>query len=696
MRKHICITAIILIGLDLSTAAHQQNDTIDTQQLKEVIVEGRMQSTSATKSTYIPTRRQKNSAQTAPELLNHMAIPQLGLVSGNNVTTTSGQGVDLFIDYVPASEQDLNGLRMNDVNRVEYYDYPQDPRFQGKPHVINFIMQKYEYGGYVKMYGNDFLIANTGQLNLFSKFQYKKMTYDIAVGAWYSNNDHMGDATTEQYRLPQKDGSIIKFNRIFSPTDTKSRQRSLWPTFKAMYNTDRITMVNTIGANFFFSPKQNSGGTVLYIPTDFPSTSYINHQNSRTNSITYSGYWNFILPHGNSINFNPYYSYSHTRQHSLYSETNKASFKNNAVDDSHRATSSLRFIHDFGNLGNLSTICNLYYHANRTHYSGTSNTLDHLTTFRIGPGMFYNYKNDTFNGLLGGGFNYDHSRYNNEKEHSIQPWIDASIQYSFNNKNSFNTEFHYSTWNPASSYRSTAMIMSNPLLSYTGNPDLKPYRNYDLTLRYVWMPDNKWNMAVFGTGWIVKDRFAYVYEPSSTGIIRTIRQDIGNYIQWYYGVTGTVRLLKNSLMVNGQISHRIVRNGMPYDWTKHGILWYIQSFYYLKGWNFGIQYQSPQEYCDGYMTGAWTKTKSAYTAIIGWGNSDWNIQGKITNPFRWNWRAGSSEMKSHSYDVVKTFYNTSYHCYILVSATYTFGFGRKIQRGNEASQQMGTSSSILN
>lgn len=63
--------------------------------------------------------------------------------------------------------------------------------------------------------------------------------------------------------------------------------------------------------------------------------------------------------------------------------------------------------------------------------------------------------------------------------------------------------------------------------------------------------------------------------------------------------------------------------------------------------------------------------------------------------FRWNWNAGTSETTSQSYDVSKTFYNVSYHCYVLVSATYTFGFGKKIQRGNEASQQMGTSSSIL-
>ena len=52
-------------------------------------------------------------------------------------------------------------------------------------------------------------------------------------------------------------------------------------------------------------------------------------------------------------------------------------------------------------------------------------------------------------------------------------------------------------------------------------------------------------------------------------------------------------------------------------------------------------------------------------------------------------------MKSANYDVSKILYNTGNHCFVLVSATYTLGFGKKIQRGNEASQQMGTASSIL-
>lgn len=688
---------LICLGISVSASAQSaEGDTIKTRELDEVVVESRLQHTSATVSTYVPTKRQKNAAQTGPELLNHMAIPQLGLVSGNTVTTSSGQGVDVYIDYVPASEQDLCGMRMDDVKKVEYYDFPQDPRFQGSAHVVNFVMQKYEYGGYIKAYANEFFISNSGQLNLYSKVQYKKMTYDVAVGSWYTHNDHMGSAMTETYRLPQPDGTVKRFRRVSDPTATKVRQHSLWPTFKAMYNTDKVTMVNTVGANFFFSPKEYSAGTVRYFPADFPSAEYTDSRDSRTNSITWSGYWNFILPGGNSLNFNPYYSYSHTNQHSLYSETSGSSFANGATDDSHRATASLRFVHDFGKWGNITAICNGYYQANRTRYYGTSDASDRLDTYRIGPGLMYNYRNDKLNGLIGCGFNYDHSVLGGMAEHSTQPWMDASIQYAFDSRNSVSADFHHNTWTLASSYRSSAVVQSNPLFSYTGNPDVNPYKSYDISLRYVWMPDSRWNVSVFGNSTIIDDRYAYVYEASADGILRTIRQEgMGGYSHWLYGVNGTVRLLGNILVINGQVAHRIVDNGTPFGWKRQRVLWYLQAFCYVGRWNFGLQYQSPQEYCDGYVSGEWMKEKSAYTAIVGWGNSSWNLQGRITNPFRWNWRAGSSEILNPAYDVTKTFYNTGSHCFILISATYTFGFGKKIQRGNEASQQMGTSSSIL-
>ena len=113
------------------------NDSLSIQ-LKEVVVEADQQNISASVSTYFPTLKQKNASQSGIDLLNRMAIPQLALGAGTKINTVSSKPVGVFIDWLPASTDDLKNMRTTDVKKVEYYDYPSDPRFLGNAHVVNF------------------------------------------------------------------------------------------------------------------------------------------------------------------------------------------------------------------------------------------------------------------------------------------------------------------------------------------------------------------------------------------------------------------------------------------------------------------------------------------------------------------------------------------------------------------------------
>lgn len=254
--KRILTIMFALIQAIAVCAQTESTDSVISSELDEVIVEGQMQRTSAKVSTYIPTGKEKNASLNGIDLLNRMAIPQLHLSPGNDssVQTVSGQEVDIFIDYLPASSQDLSGMRMSDVKKVEYLDYPTDPRFRGKAHVVNFIMHKYEYGGYFKAATDNFLIANSYNLNLFTKIQYRRMTYDVALGGYYSNNSHTYSNTNASYRLTQPDGSLREIDRISTTDNSSLIRKYLWPTFRALYQTDRISLRNTIGTNFDHYP----------------------------------------------------------------------------------------------------------------------------------------------------------------------------------------------------------------------------------------------------------------------------------------------------------------------------------------------------------------------------------------------------------------------------------------------------------
>ena len=691
--KSISFPAVFVCALPLM-AQVETTDSVRTIKLEEVMVEANTQILSASVSTYYPTSKQKNASQNGIELLNRMAIPQLALGTGTSLNTVGNMPVEVFIDWLPATADDLKNMRTADVKKVEYYDYPSDPRFLGNAHVVNFIMKKYEYGGYVKILGSERFIANDGQLNLFGKFQLKKFTFDLGLGASYSKSAHDFTENIETYRLPQKDGYENTIIRTESVVAADRQNRLFWPTLKAVYNTDKTTISNIIGAAFENTPVNNIRGNVGISPDIVDLIGFDKTGSMRQHSLSYSGNWNFILGQGNTINFNPVYSYTHSRQSSLYRE-GSAEFPNYAEDDSHSARARLQFSHSFGNSGGLNIFCQGLFYRSSTKYSGTSDMQDRLTTYRVGPGVGYSLSREKYYIYLGIGFNYDNSKYGKTVEHSTQPWGDASVQYSFNNRNHISAAFHYMTSVPLSSYRSEAVIQSNPLFCYTGNPALKPYKSFDYGVTYTCTPNNRFSFSVYANAWTVRDRYAFVYTPFSTGILRTIEQPMGGFTSLTAGAYGRVKLLQNRLQIAGQIDVPFCHNGRPFNSDKVNVNYILQAYWYFGAWNIGAQYISNQYNPGDAVNGLWTKHKEVYSVSVGWGNSSWNVLTQIANPFTWSWINLTNNMSSEYFDCKQIEYGTNSHCYIKLSVSYTIGFGKKIERGNEISRQKGAGSAIL-
>ena len=181
----IIISIFISTIATISVYAQESVDTLKTRELSEVVVQAQMQRTSPTSTTYTPTGKQKNASQNAIDLLRQMAIPQIQINPVSEaVTDNAGGEVAIFINFLEASKEEMEGLRTSDVKKVEYLEFPTDPRFRGAQRVINIIVQEYAYGGYTKLTTNEnFLVGFSSRNNIFSKFSYKKMTYDLYVGA---------------------------------------------------------------------------------------------------------------------------------------------------------------------------------------------------------------------------------------------------------------------------------------------------------------------------------------------------------------------------------------------------------------------------------------------------------------------------------------------------------------------------------
>ena len=114
------IFTLLFLCISTINGVCQTPDSISAVELDVVVVTANMQRTNATTSTYTPTTRQKSSAQNAIDLLRQLAIPQINInLVDNAITTPSGRNVAVYINYIPASAEEIEGIMTSDVRRVE-------------------------------------------------------------------------------------------------------------------------------------------------------------------------------------------------------------------------------------------------------------------------------------------------------------------------------------------------------------------------------------------------------------------------------------------------------------------------------------------------------------------------------------------------------------------------------------------------
>lgn len=90
-----------------------------------------------------------------------------------------------------------------------------------------------------------------------------------------------------------------------------------------------------------------------------------------------------------------------------------------------------------------------------------------------------------------------------------------------------------------------------------------------------------------------------------------------------------------------------------------------------------------------------SRTRGSHRITAGWSNSDWNIRIMAVDFLNKGWETDLFTTDSPYYSEVRRAFGTSSHPRINLTATYTFGYGKKVQRRNEVGQQEGAASAIL-
>jgi len=695
MLKYIVTTVIILIAT--SAFAQEATDSIKAQELNEVVVEATMQRTSTTTTTYIPTSRQKNASQNAIDLLRQMAIPQIKINPVSEaVTDNAGVEVAIFINYFVASKEEMEGLRTQEVKKVEYLEFPTDPRFRGAQRVINIIVQEYAYGGYTKLTTNEnFLVGFSSRNNIFSKFSYKKMTYDLYVGANNWNNHHIGNNINGIYSLTDAEGKEYQLTRTETLEGSHYKQNEYPVAFRATYAAEKIQIRNTLSFTHSSIPVYEQRGNLTYQPANEQDYTFNRSNPNRNNSLAYQGSFFFSLPNQFSIDFSPRFNFTHNNDYLLYSTSNTPEIIRNARENVYNYRVDAYLEKSIGKKHTALLGVNGGDNINRLRYSGSNSYYDRFHNAFFAGLLGYQLASRHLRLYADIGVYWSLSDINGVKYTDTYPFVHANLMYSPNSKNSFSAFLQFANATPGINQKSSDVLRDNEYMFVTGNPLLENSRNLMFNLSYTWMPANALSLNAFGNFNSFFNRQMTTYELYNEGnaLIRNY-QNSGNFINGKIGVAANWKLLNEKLQLYASPKQTFYKSTGTYSKSYNPFNVTVQATYYLNSIYFQAYYQSPDKQMFSSSPQIY-KGRNFHSLTVGWANSDWNIRVMAANFLNKGWLGADIITETPLYTEYKENIGTSSHPRINVTVTYSFSYGKKVQRGNEIGEQSGTAKSAI-
>ncbi len=690
--RHIIALSIVVISSAVTLDAQEKNDTV-AKDLQEVTVEGDMQKIDATTATYYPTAKVKKASNNAIDLLYRMAISQLRVdPQGTSVKTSTGEQVTVFLNYLRATDADIYGLRSADVLKVEYLDFPTDPRFQGARHVVNIILRKYIYGGYTKLSEDVTTVTDmTSRGSLYSKFAYKRMLYDVYAGPQYRTYDHDGTLEKSVFHLADR---TIERNQ-----DHLVGEKNIFEipvSFRAIYEKPGMQIANTFGVGVFDIMKGIDRGSLGYTP-DINATEYSYERTtpSTSRSCSWNGGYYFIFPKNLSLYVIPGFAYTHTNAHNTYTTTIPGvdPVVNDHSEDAYYTSLSANLYKTFNNRHSIVANLSGYITGNSIDYTGSSPSHNDYSSSTLQGMISYNFNhNNIFSGsLMLSGVAF-HTKMNGKSESTYYPTIYLSAAWSPSRKSRFSFSANLYSTAAAGANLSPNVIQTNEILYRMGNPELKSYRTFNSNLSYTYFASNSLDLQAYAGYNGYYDRTVQTFAPYKDGrCVIESEMNSGDFNRFSAGVNLTARLFSNSLILQASPGLTYQSSSGYYDLSLTRFEWGLNAQYYFGSFNISAYY-NPSGHLIEVYNGAHNRNAESYGIKGGWANNSWNISLRAHNFFRTGYIGQWTDLVTPVYERHTDIISGGMHASLDISVTYTIGYGKKVGRGNEIGAQGGAGS----
>lgn len=662
---------------------------IDTINLKEVTVQSKDIRIDSGKIIITPSSSAKKLAKDMKSLVEITNSGLFTIVDGK--ITVNGQPVTLAINGETVDQIDEKTFWAKNVLRLEYIENPDDQALSGQQRVLNFVMKEYLVGGLTRLDGSQY-IPNNGDYFVSSKLVYKPITLNAFGQYDYSNLKNEGYDIAEEYRDVWYSGE--KYPEIFQNDEMTTHRKSHNYSFGLNLRQKGSKFSSVHSASFYTSHnKNNIYGETSIMPGLIGGDSQRTCSDSKNKGFTIKGEYKF-LP---SKKFGVFVDWNISRNFNNSDQLYDIPEYSEIVTDISERTFGAFFKARVAFKPHKNSLINLSvsekYSKFKADYSG--NTISsQLQKYYITDltGSFTWFPNSNFDLRLAPTVSILKKEFNNTYNNTeVLPSAEFTIRYGINSRSQIGTTLFYSLTPPAANSLNDLVLQQDILKWLKGNPSLKPKQTYSLYVEYFCIPSRWLTYIARFNAYIITNQSVISYMQGGKDYNGVIGEYVNGLNEERYSIlqSFSFKLFNNSLKLAPVFD-------MSYYRVKgiDNLFWFntrLDATFFYKDLMVTAMCSAP----DKMLLQAGNETiKSDWRYNIGVSYALGNLifGARLDNIFNKH-NTTKSYYRSPYYDFTRTSFGRG-RCFNL-SVTYTFDYGKKVDRSIDIDTGHSGESSIL-
>ena len=657
--------------------------------LDEIVVSGDAVIKKSDRQMILPTQKQKRAATNGINLLQQMPISRISVSPmDKTIKTTLGEDVQLRINGIEATKEEVSAIRPTDVIRVEYLDNP-GLRYGGATAVLDYIVRKREDGGNIAGdLTNGITHLGYGQYNLSAKYNWKKSAIS-AVASWQRRDLEWTRENYEDFIYPDYTVHNIELGE---PTKVKFD----YMNFALNYNMTDERSVFNIALRNSYDDKPNAvtdRNSTLYQGDKIYSISDKLQQRSYIPSLDI--YYQLNLINDQHLYFDIVGTYINSSSHRKYSmveigsKDSTPAIISQTEGDKYSIIGEAIYERPLGNGKMTAGIKHTQAYMNNI-YDGNISSKVSMNTSESYIFAEYNQKINRFSYTLGiGGMRTWHQQGElSQEKYILRPTI--TLSYNAPKNFYFRYNAYMSGYSPSLSDLSDVTQEIDIYQVRRGNPNLHSASYISNSLTASWKCKYV-SIELFG-------RYSYDHKPimeetifEDNRFVRTVANQKGFH---RLNLQSTIQMYpwEEYIMIKlNPFFNRYISNGNTYTHTHSNLGFRSSIVGKYKNWIAMAEMNTS-------FHDLWAETLSRGEALhsiaVGYNHEKFSIQGMILNPFTKRYEQSVDNLSALAPNK-QLAYSTQLSRIVMLNVSFNLGFGKQYNNSRKRINNSDNESGIL-